>query len=160
MIPIRTLSHRRVGIKRNHSDFSGRKLNMRIFIFFGKNLSDPSGGAHQFASEARIKFNIMNRRSFRDRLKGQVIADFNLRTFAAHYRLPHPQSVGAEDITFLAVFIFQEGNAGASIRIILDREDLRWNPESVAPKIHEAQTALVAPAAAARRDVAVRVAAA
>jgi hypothetical protein len=47
------------------------------------------------------------------------------------------QTSRRENVSFLAIGVVQQGNAGCAIRIILDRMDLSRNTIFVAPKVNQ-----------------------
>src|SRR5262249_21910001 len=67
---------------------------------------------------------------------------------------------GREDVALLAVGVMEERDAGAPVRIVLDRRHHRRHADLVALEVDDAVAALVAAAAEARGDAAVDVAAA
>ena len=73
---------------------------------------------------------------------------------------PASRPVGAEDVALLAVDIVQQGDAGAAVRIVLDRIDLGRHAILVAAEIDQAIHPLVTAAAMPGRDPPLVVAAA
>ena len=92
--------------------------------------------------------------------KRQRVADENVSVRTAHDRLPDREPDRLDDVALLAVRIVDQRDAGAAVRIVLDRRHGARNPELVALEVDEPQLLLVTAAVMTHGESAGAVAAA
>src|SRR5690606_34236539 len=118
-------------------------------------------GARQLGALARHHLDGVDDRAHRDEAQRHGVAHLGLRLGAADDGAAHVQLVGGEDVALLAVGVVEQGDAGAAVRVVLDRGDLGGHAFLVATtEVDDAVATLVAAATEARGDAPVVVAAA
>ena len=86
-----------------------------------------SGAARNLATTAGSQFNIVNVSAKRNDSKRQRISQFRCNIVPGADSRSDLQSVRRENVTQLAIRIFNESNAGGAVRIVLDPDNLRRN---------------------------------
>jgi hypothetical protein len=99
-------------------------------------------------------------RAERDVLQRQRIARQDVDVLAGDDRLAHLEAGRLQDVALFSVGVGQQRDPRRSVRVVLDRRDLRRDVALVALEIDDAVRALVAAAAPPRRQLAAVVAAA
>ena len=102
----------------------------------------------------------MNRRADRNRLERKRVADFRRSRRTAGNFCADLHADRRDDVTLLAVLVFQQRQTRRTHRIVFNRRDRRFHAVLVALEIHEADFLLVPAADAARGHATVMVAAA
>jgi hypothetical protein len=82
------------------------------------------------------------------------VAGPDVRPRTGDHRLPDLEPSRVEDVSALAVLVLDQGDVGATVRIVLDREYPSGNAELAPPEIDDPVLALVAATAAAHGDMA------
>src|SRR5947207_1347886 len=101
----------------------------------------------------------MYHRTSGDVAQRQRIPRHQLRVGARRHLLADLQTLGSDDVALLAVGVLQERNARRAVRVVLDCPHLGHDAELAALPVDDAVETLVAAAAVAHGDAALRVAA-
>ena len=97
----------------------------------------------------------MDRQADRDRPQRQAVAQFGRSRGAAHQLRAHLQAAGSDDISLLAVLVFQQCQPGRAARIVLNGLHRGFDPVLVPLEIHQPDLLLVAAADAPRGHAAI-----
>ena len=118
-----------------------------------------SGAAGDLPSATGLEFDIVDRRSERDGLERKRITDFGRGILTRMNLGSHTKTRGGKDVRFLTIRVLDKCYAGAAIRIVLDRDDIRCHVALPAFEVDDPVLLLVPAANVARGDAAVVIAA-
>src|SRR6202007_3233863 len=133
------LPDRRHAILRNLASLAGRQLHQRVFFFLRDQLRRPTRRPHHLSTLARLQFQVVDLRAWRNIPQWQGIADQNVSLWTADYLLSHLQPFRLNNVALLAIRVREQSNAGRAVRIVLDGCHSRWNPGLIALEIDTAQ---------------------
>ena len=94
----------------------------------------------------------MDQRTDRDVADFQRIADAKLCVLTAANTIPNLQAERGNDVTSFAVSVFQQGNTGGTVWIVLNRNDLSHRVKLIPFEVDDTITTFVTAATMANRD--------
>jgi len=160
VVSVANLADGRHALDKNPAGLARRQLEKSVVTFFGDQVDLGSGGASHLCTLTGTKLDVMHNRSRRDELQRQRIADEDIGLRPAHDRLTDSETNRLNDVALLAVRVVDQRDAGAAVRIVLDRRNSSGDPELVALEVNKAQLLLVTATVVTHRKAAVVVAAA
>ena len=159
MIGVPDLANRRAALVADEPHLARRHDQRRNPVLTGGELDLRTGRAGQLAALAGEHLDVVNHQTERDVAQHLGVADARLRCRPGHDFLTDLDPLRRQDVALLAVSVMQEGDAGRTVRVVLDGRDLRRDAILVALPVDDAIATLVATTATTGCDVAVRVAA-
>ena len=131
----------------NHAGLTRREAQDCVVAFAGGELCIGAGGTGHCSTLAGTKLDSVNERTHGDVCKGQAVAQVRGGGGAVLHGLADGQSVRGDDVALAAVLVFDEGDAGAAVRIVFDGEYGCLLAVAVAEEVDETIHPLVAAAA-------------
>ena len=147
MVRIADRSDRGSAIRRNTSNFSTRQIDL---CPIGFPCSQHRAGARRPAKHAattRLQFDIVDCHSQRHIPQRQAIADRRCSICPTENLHADFQALGGEDVTLFTVNVMQQCDPCRTVRVVVNRVDLRRNSILVAAEIDESVTLFVPSAA-------------
>jgi len=124
MIDISHLANRCEAVFVNAADFSGGHFDQRITAFEVAQRCLLSGAARNLTAAARRQLDIVNVCAERNRAKRQRVPQIGRDIVAGRNCRSNAESVGRENVTQLAIRVFNESDARRTVRIVLDPHHL------------------------------------
>src|SRR5215831_46007 len=152
VIQIADLSDRRHAVELDLADLAGGQLDVGVIALLGQELGQGAGAPAELAALAGLELDVVHERAERDIPDGQGIARQDIRLRPGHDHVAGLEPERRDDVALLAVPVVEQGDAGRSIRIVLDCLDDGGDPELLPAKIDVAQHALVPAPAVANGD--------
>ena len=128
------------------ADFARSQANDDIFAFVAKDLSRGSGGTAHLSAFARLKLEAMDEGSFRNVLKFEAVADFDVGLFARDDHIANLEVLRLKDVGLYAIRIADERDVGVAVGIVFNRLDGRGDVVLAATEVDDTITTLVATA--------------
>jgi hypothetical protein len=148
-------ANRRAAIDMNLAHLAGAKAQGRVSTVTRRELGATTGRANQLAAFAGLHLHVVHRGTDRDAAQWQRIAGLDRRVFTADDRRTCLETFGRENVTALAIGIFDQCNVRAAVRIVLEPLDNAGNAVLVALEINKAIKLLVPAALVTHRDMAI-----
>src|SRR5262249_42698121 len=155
VVKIPDLSDRGAAINVDEPHLTRGQLDVRVRAFLCNQLGGSAGASRHLRALARSQFDIVNRRAEGNVAQRQRVADEDIGFGACDDRHADFQSDWLKNVPSFAVRIAQQSNESRSIRIVLDRFDLRRYSDLVAAKIDDAIVLFVSTAAMTHRQLAI-----
>ena len=133
-------------VAQNLADFARGQTQNRVAAFGTQDLCGNTSGTCQLAALARLQFNVVNESTFRDVAQLHRVADLDVDRFAGNDGLSDLHSLRSQDIALFTVCIIQQRDVGGTVRIVLDRRDLRRDVVFITLEVDHAVLTLVSAA--------------
>src|SRR5579859_4037015 len=153
VVNVADLTHCRHALFAYHTHFAAWQANLCKLVLAPDQLGRCTGGTHHLRATPTLQLDGMDEGANGDVAQGQCIAFFEGGARPAHQRVAYLQAQRGQDIALFAVHVMQQGDAGGSVRVILDGGNLRGDTVLVPLEINDTQVALVAAPAMAHRHV-------
>src|SRR3984885_493962 len=137
------LADGRHAVDEHFAGFAGGQLEQRVIAFLGNELNLGACGASHLRALAGTKLNVVNRGTGRNVLQRQSIADEDVGVRATHDRLANRETDRLDDVALLAVSVVNQSNAGAAVRVVLNRRHRAGDTVLITLEVDEAQLLLV-----------------
>src|SRR5262245_541099 len=160
VLDVADLTDRRPALHVDLPDLAGGQLYLRVDPLLGEHLRRGTRAPRKLRAAPHLQLDVVHHRAQRDVLERQDIADLDIRIGARDHGVTHLEPERGHDVSLLAVFIVQAGDAGRTIRVVLDGDDLRRDVDLVPAKIDDPLHPLVPATTVPERDVALVVPAA
>ena len=125
MIDISNLTNRRETILVNPAIFARRHFHQRVTAFEVVQGCLLTGTPRNLSTATGAQFDVVNIRSERNRAKRKGISEIRRDIVPGDNFRPDSQSVRRENITQLAVAVLNKSNSRRTVRIVLNRENIR-----------------------------------
>src|SRR5204863_9563876 len=146
VLEIADLSDRRVAAHVHLAHLARGKTERRPVTFARHELRAGAGRTNHLSALPFLQLDVVNHRAEGDLRERKSVADQDVRLLARHDRRADRETVRREDVALLAVHIVEQRDVRGSVRIILNRGNLRGNPALVALEVDVAILLLVASA--------------
>ena len=107
---------------RNHSHLTGRKTKCCVLSFFSHELCAVSCRTNHLSAFSRMKLNVVNHSTNRDKLQWEAVSNTNLSFRTIVNLLAYFKSLWSEDVSFLAICVADQSDVSCSVRIVLDTD--------------------------------------
>src|ERR1700730_2131560 len=159
VLDIADLADRRLAAHVDAAQLAGRHADHRVVALLRQQLGRRTRRSDELATSAERELDVVNGRADRDTGERQRVADTDRRVFPTLDGIAHLQSERGEDVALLSVLVVDERDAGAAIRVVLDRCDTSGDAVLVALEVDLSVQRPVATALVTNRDAALVVAA-
>ena len=159
MVDVADLTDYCNAVRANEADFAGRQTDLRELRVLCHQLGVVAGGADKLCAAAGVDLNVVDDGTDGDIGKRQAVAGLDISGGGRDDGVAGLQADRREDVAEFAVFVLNQSDERAAVRVILDALDSRRHIKLVAAEVDDAVLALVAAAAMADGDAAVAVAA-
>src|SRR2546430_17001384 len=136
----------------NPAQLAARHADDRVVAFLGEQLRARAGRSHELAASSQGQLDVVDRRTHRDVLEGDRVADPHRSVDARFDGVADLEAQRRQDVALLAVLVVDERDARAPVGIVLDGRDLARHPDFVALEVDLAVNLSVAATLVARRD--------
>src|ERR1019366_8565934 len=160
VLKVADLTDRGVAVHAHAPELARGHAKKRVRALLRHELRPSSGRARHLPAAARFELDVVHDCAERNRLERKRIPDHDVDRGSGDDRLADRETGGRHDVALLAVGVREEGDARRSVRVVLDRGDLRRNVVLVALEVDVAIALLVSAAPPPGREVAAAVAAA
>src|ERR1035437_250299 len=160
VLEVADLPDRGVAVDAHAAELARRDAEQRIHALLRHELRPGSRRSRHLSAAARLELDVVHDGAERDRPEQQRVSDDDVDGGAGDDRLADREAGGRHDVSLLAVRVVQEGDVGGSVRVVLDRGDLRRDIVLVALEVDRAVALLVSATAPPGCEVAAAVAAA
>src|SRR5712692_4857708 len=159
VLDVPQLADRRAAPHLDDADATRGEPDLRVLAFLGHELRHAARRAHELRAATGLELHPVDRRAGRDVLERQAVAHARLGLGAGDDRVADLELVRREDVALLPVLVEQQGETGRAVRVVLDGSHNCGNSIFISLEVDDAVVALLAAAAVARGDAALRVAA-
>ena len=159
MVDVADLADDCDAVRADETDFAGRQTDLRILRVLGHQLGVVTGGADELCAAAGVDLDVVDDGTNGDIGQRQAVAGLDIGAGGGDDRVAGLQAEGREDVAEFAVFVLDESDERAAVRVVLDALDGSRHIELVTAEVDDAVLALVAAAAMTDGDAAVAVAA-
>ena len=104
----------------HHAGLAGRQTEHGVGPFAGGELRERTGGTGHSGALAGTELDAVHEGTNRNFAEREAVADFRSDAAAGGDHLAYLESFRSDDISLLSVFVLNQGDAGAAVRIILD----------------------------------------
>ena len=125
--------------------FARGQTQQCVSPFSCQHLGRRTGAPDDLATLAYLQLNVVDLRSCRDPVQRQSVARSDRRVFSRLHLVAHSHSIGSEYVSPFAVRVFDEGNPGGPVRVVLDGRHLAGYSQLVSLEVDDPVPALVAP---------------
>lgn len=121
-------ANRGSAVRTDTSHFTRRKCDLRPILFSGSENAATASTPAQLATAARLEFDVMDSHPQGNLAQRHAVTDARLDVLGTtHYLIASLEPFGSEDVTLLAIDVLDKGDAGSTVRVILDRDDRGLN---------------------------------
>ena len=120
MLDVADLANRSHTIGMNAPDFARRQSYERVVAFAGEELGGAAGAAHELAALSHMHLEVVDCRAGGDIAHGERVAGLDFGVGAGHNAVADLKADRPEDVALVAVRVVDEGDAGRSVRVVLD----------------------------------------
>src|SRR5687767_1691094 len=122
----------------------GRQPDRGVVAFLCEQLGAAAGAAHDLAATTGHELDVVDLGAERDARHRQRVAGAGLDVGAGGHRVADSQAMRQEHVALLAVGVVEQADARRSVRVVLDRRDLRGHAVLLALPVDDAVQPLVA----------------
>src|SRR5262245_56679329 len=127
VIDISHLAYRGKAVFANPSNFARRQFHECVTGLDVRQRRLLTRAARDLATAARSQFNVVNIRAKGNRAERQRISYLRRSIVAGGDGCSDSKAIWRENVTQLAIRIFDEGNARGAVRVVLDPDHLCWD---------------------------------
>ena len=124
VVDVRNLTDCRFAIKVNKSYFAGRKSYLSHAVFFRHKLSCASRTANELTALACVKFNVVDKCTYRNLFYGERVAGLDVGFCSGIYHVAIRKTYGSDDILLFAAFILNESDISSAVGVIFNAYNL------------------------------------
>ncbi len=123
MLFIADLTDGRMAGEQDKTSLSRRQSNLSVFALFRHQLSAHSGGSNKLSAFSKVKLDVVNDRSDRNRANRQTVSGPDVSSLARNDLVALFQVDGRKDVSLLAILILHQRNSAGAVGIVFDREN-------------------------------------
>src|SRR5262249_47923175 len=138
VVEVAHLTDGRHAIQMHQALLAGGQTHNRVIALFRHQLRLTTRATHDLTTAPLMQLDVVDHRAGWDIAERQRIADANLGLWSAHHTVADLEAVWRDDVAFLAIQVVQQGDARRTVRVILNREDIRRDAKLVALEIDQA----------------------
>ena len=123
MIDVAYLTDGSHAVKGDPSHLARGKSYESVTVLLAHELSHIAGRSYELSALAVIKLNVVDECTNGDISECKCVAGLDIRIGTGSYYVAYLEAVGSDDVSLLAVLVFNECDECASVRIILESLD-------------------------------------
>src|SRR5579859_1740181 len=125
------------------ANLARRQAELGVALILADQLDIGTGGTGDLTALADLHLDIVDHGADRDVLQRQRVAWLDVDLLTGHDLVAGSQTLRGQDVSQLAVLIFDEGDEGGAVRVIFQTLDRRHHIKLVTLEIDDAVVALV-----------------